>query len=125
MPVDPVVRRGGGKAIQLASGVRWERLAPETPQDVDFLHVVYEVGGASCPPDSLIRHSGREYGHVLSGRLGVTIGFETYELGPGDSVSFESSMPHRLFTIGNGPVEAIWFVVGRRGDPRIVRSRDD
>ena len=121
-PVDPVVRRGGGKAIQLASGVRWERLAPETPQDVDFLHVVYEVGGASCASDSLIRHSGREYGHVLSGRLGVTIGFETYELGPGDSVSFESSMPHRLFTIGNGPVEAIWFVVGRRGDPRIVRG---
>ena len=124
-PVDPVVRRGGGKAIQLASGVRWERLAPETPQDVDFLHVIYEVGGASCPPDSLIRHSGREYGHVLGGRLGVTIGFETYELGPGDSVSFESSMPHRLFTIGNGPVQAIWFVVGRRGDPRIVRSRHD
>lgn len=124
-PVDPVVRRGGGKAIQLASGVRWERLAPETPQDVDFLHVVYEVGGASCPPDSLIRHSGREYGHVLSGRLGVTIGFENYELGPGDSVSFESSMPHRLFTVGNGPVEAIWFVVGRRGDPRIVRSHHD
>ena len=123
--VDPVVRRGGGKAIELASGVRWERLAPETPQDVDFLHVVYEVDGASCPPDSLIRHSGREYGHVLSGRLGVTIGFETYELGPGDSVSFESSMPHRLFTIGNGPVEAIWFVVGRRGDPRIVRSHPD
>ena len=123
--VDPVVRRGGGKAIELASGVRWERLAPETPQDVDFLHVVYEVGGASCPPDSLMRHSGSEYGHVLKGQLGVTIGFETYELGPGDSVSFESSMPHRLFTIGDGPVEAIWFVVGRRGDPRIARNRQD
>lgn len=124
-PVDPVVRRGGGKAIQLASGVIWERLAPETPEDVDFLHVIYQVGGASCAPDSLMRHSGREYGHVLSGRLGVTIGFETYELGPGDSVSFDSSMPHRLFTIGDGPVQAIWFVVGRRGDPRIVRSRHE
>jgi transcriptional regulator with XRE-family HTH domain len=123
--VDPVVRRGGGKAIELASGVRWERLSPETPQDVDFLHVVYEVGGASCPPDSLMRHSGSEYGHVLKGQLGVTIGFDTYELGPGDSVSFESSMPHRLFTIGDGPVEAIWFVVGRRGDPRIARNRQD
>jgi transcriptional regulator with XRE-family HTH domain/mannose-6-phosphate isomerase-like protein (cupin superfamily) len=119
--VDPVVRRGGGKAIQLASGVRWERLTPETPQDVDFLSVVYEVGGASCPEDSLMRHSGNEYGHVMDGRLGVTIGFETYELGPGDSISFESTMPHRLFNIGEVPVRAIWFVVGRRGDPRIVR----
>jgi len=123
--VDPVVRRGGGKAIQLASGVRWERLTPQTPQDVDFLSVIYEVGGASCPEDSLMRHSGNEYGHVTQGRLGVTIGFETYELGPGDSISFESTMPHRLFNAGNEPVHAIWFVVGRRGDPRIVRNQSD
>jgi mannose-6-phosphate isomerase-like protein (cupin superfamily) len=122
-PIDPVVRAGGGQAIQLASGVRWERLTPETPQDVDFLSVVYEVGGASCTEDSLMRHSGSEYGHVTEGRLGVTIGFETYELGPGDSISFQSTMPHRLFNIGEEPVHAIWFVVGRRGDPRIVRNR--
>jgi transcriptional regulator with XRE-family HTH domain/mannose-6-phosphate isomerase-like protein (cupin superfamily) len=121
--VNPVVRRGDGKAIQLGEGVRWERLTPQTPQDVDFLSVSYPVGGASCPEDSLMRHSGNEYGHVLMGRLGVTIGFETYELGPGDSISFESTMPHRLFTVGDKPVEAIWFVVGRRGDPRIVRNQ--
>ncbi|HUA46195.1 MAG TPA: cupin domain-containing protein [Solirubrobacteraceae bacterium] len=121
---DPVVRRGAGKAIELASGVRWERLTPQTPQDVDFLNVVYEEGGESCPEDSLMRHSGSEYGHVLTGRLGVTVGFDTYELGPGDSISFESTMPHRLFNLGSEPVEAIWFVVGRRGDPRIVRNQD-
>jgi mannose-6-phosphate isomerase-like protein (cupin superfamily) len=123
--VDPVVRRGGGKAIQLASGVRWERLTPQTPQDVDFLYVVYDVGGASSPEDSLMRHSGHEYGHVLKGKLGVAIGFETYQLGPGDSISFESTMPHRLFNVGEIPVEAIWFVVGRRGDPRIVRNQSE
>jgi len=122
--LDPVVRRGDGKAIQLASGVRWERLTPQTPQDVDFLGVVYEQGGESCPEDSLMRHSGTEYGHILTGRLRVTVGFETHELGPGDSISFESTMPHRLFNLGPEPVEAIWFVVGRRGDPRIVRNQD-
>jgi transcriptional regulator with XRE-family HTH domain/mannose-6-phosphate isomerase-like protein (cupin superfamily) len=119
---DPVMRRGAGKEIQLASGVRWERLTPQTPQDVDFLFVAYDVDGESCPEDSLMRHSGYEYGHVLKGRLGVVIGFETYELGPGDSISFGSTMPHRLFTVGDEPAEAIWFVVGRRGDPRIVRN---
>lgn len=117
--VDPVVRRGTGKAIQLATGVRWERLAPPTPQDVDFLEVVYQPGSESCPPDSLMRHSGHEYGHVISGRMGVTVGFDTYELGPGDSVAFDSTMPHRLFTLGAEPVEAIWVVVGRRGDQRL------
>jgi transcriptional regulator with XRE-family HTH domain/mannose-6-phosphate isomerase-like protein (cupin superfamily) len=122
---DPVVRAGAGKTIQLAAGVQWQRLTPQSPQDVDFLEVVYEAGGESCPEDSLMRHSGYEYGHVLSGRLGVTIGFDTHELAPGDSISFDSTMPHRLFTIGREPVTAIWFVVGRRGDPRVFRTSGD
>ncbi len=117
--VEPVVRRGAGKVIQLATGVQWERLAPPTPQDVDFLEVSYQPGSESCPPDSLMRHSGHEYGHIISGRMGVTIGFDTYELGPGDSVAFDSTMPHRLFAIGDETVEAIWVVVGRRGDLRL------
>lgn len=117
--VEPVVRRGTGKVIQLATGVQWERLAPPTPQDVDFLEVSYKPGSESCPPDSLMRHSGHEYGHIIRGRMGVTIGFDTYELGPGDSVAFDSTMPHRLFAIGDETVEAIWVVVGRRGDLRL------
>jgi hypothetical protein len=28
-------------------------------------------------------------------------------------------MPHRLFAIGDETVEAIWVVVGRRGDARL------
>jgi len=122
---DPVVRTGRGKTIQLASGVQWERLTPQTPQTVDFFKVVYEVGGESCPEDSLMRHSGSEYGHVMRGHLAVTIGFDTYELGPGDSISFDSTMPHRLFNVGRDRVDAIWFVMGRRGDPRIGRGHDD
>jgi transcriptional regulator with XRE-family HTH domain/quercetin dioxygenase-like cupin family protein len=115
-----VVRSGQRNAIQLDSGVRWERLTSVTEQDVDFLYVVYEVGGASCAESSLIRHAGREYGHVVSGRLGVTVGFETHELGPGDSISFDSTTPHRLFNAGKEQAVAIWFVVGRGGDVRVT-----
>ncbi|MBV9338037.1 MAG: helix-turn-helix domain-containing protein [Solirubrobacterales bacterium] len=121
----PVVRSGAGQVIQLGSGVSWERLTPVTEHDVDFLFVVYDVGGASCPADQLMRHAGKEYGHVVKGRLGVTIGFDTYELDPGDSISFGSTMPHRLFAIGDEPAEAIWFVIGRRGDPRVSHARSD
>jgi transcriptional regulator with XRE-family HTH domain len=102
------------KGIELESGVRWERLTPTAEQDADFLYVVYEVGGASSREGTHMRHMGREYGLVLSGRLRVTIGFDDeHELGPGDSIAFESSRPHRLENIGSEPVEAIWFVVGR------------
>jgi transcriptional regulator with XRE-family HTH domain len=104
--------------INLASGVRWERLTPRSDPDVEFLHVVYPVGAESCPEDALVTHGGREYGYVTSGTLGVQVGFDEYELGPDMSIAFDSSSPHRLWTIGDEPVHAIWVVIGRAADPR-------
>ena len=106
------------RVINLASGVRWERLTPDSDRDVEFLYVVYPVGAASCPEDALMTHGGREYGYVTSGTLGVQVGFEKYELGSGGSIAFDSSSPHRLWAIGDKPVHAIWVVIGRDADPR-------
>ena len=114
-----VQRAATRTAIDLESGVRWERLTPTADPNADFLYVVYNVGGSSSRDDKFIRHSGREYGLVVSGRLEVTVGFERYELGPGDSISFDSTIPHRLRTVGDESVHGVWFVLGRRGsDPR-------
>jgi quercetin dioxygenase-like cupin family protein len=62
-----------------------------------------------------VRHNGREFGLVLSGRLGVTVGFEDYLLEPGDSIFFESTIPHRLHNEGDEVVTAVWVVLGRQG----------
>jgi transcriptional regulator with XRE-family HTH domain len=106
------------RVINLASGVRWERLTHDRDPDVEFLYVVYPVGAASCPEDALMTHGGREYGYVTSGTLGVQVGFEKYELGAGGSIAFDSSSPHRLWAIGGEPVHAVWVVIGREADPR-------
>jgi transcriptional regulator with XRE-family HTH domain len=105
---------GNRRTIHLDSNVTWQRLTAEPDHDVDFLHVTYDVGGASAPLGTLMRHPGKEYGFVISGRLGVTVGFEDYELGPGGSISFDSTVPHRLWNAGDEPVRAVWTVVGRR-----------
>jgi transcriptional regulator with XRE-family HTH domain len=112
--VDPVQRADDRKVIRLASGVVWERLTTESVPGIDFLYVTYEVGGASSPEHEFQRHGGHEWGFVISGRLGVTIGFEEHELGPGDSISIDSTVPHRLYNRGTVPVHGIWFVLGRR-----------
>jgi transcriptional regulator with XRE-family HTH domain len=101
------------KRIRLASGVVWERLTTASEAGTEFLYVIYEVGGASSPEHEFQRHGGHEWGFVLSGRLRVTIGFDDVELGPGDSISIDSSTPHRLANDGDLPVHAIWFVLGR------------
>jgi mannose-6-phosphate isomerase-like protein (cupin superfamily) len=110
----PVQRSDDRKQIRLASGVVWERLTTSSEGDIEFLKVTYEVGGASSPESEFQRHGGHEWGYVVSGLLGVTIGFHDYELGPGDSVSLDSTTPHRLYNRGTQPVHAVWFVLGRR-----------
>lgn len=118
----PLVHAEDRQAIDLDSGVRWEELTAGSEDGVDFLHATYEVGGASTPDESLMRHHGREYGYVMSGTLGIQIGFQEYELGPGDSIAFDSTRPHRLFNKGDVPVHAIWFVVGRDADGRATHG---
>src|SRR5690606_5710816 len=90
-PTSAVLRAEQRPSLRLDSGVKWERLTPEGEDAIDFLQVTYGVGTASCPPDALLRHNGREYGLVLSGRIGVTVGFDRYELGPGDSIAIDST----------------------------------
>jgi transcriptional regulator with XRE-family HTH domain len=115
-PGGPVTTPGTRSTINLETGVAWERLTAASDSLVEFVMVVYPPGAESCSADSLMRHSGKEYGYVLSGRLGVCVGFDEYELGPGMAISFDSSSPHRLWAIGESPAEAIWFVIGRQND---------
>ncbi|MGE5272871.1 MAG: helix-turn-helix domain-containing protein [Verrucomicrobiota bacterium] len=114
----PVVVPERRSVINLASGILWERLTPEREPTVEFLRVTYDVGSESCPADSLVTHSGREYAYVISGRLGVRIDFDEYCVEPGSSITFDASSPHRLWAVGDEPVVAIWVVVGRQGDGR-------
>jgi transcriptional regulator with XRE-family HTH domain len=114
-----VQREAERKRLTLESGVVWERLTPTMEPDVDFLFVTYEVGGASSAGEMFVRHSGREYGLVLEGQLRVTVGFEAHDLEPGDSIVFDSTVPHRLENTGDRPARAVWLALGRyASDPR-------
>ena len=110
-----VQRAAGRPAISLDSGVTWERLMFWADEDVEFIEATYPQGGASGPDGALVRHSGHEFGYVLSGRLRVVVGFEEFVLGPGDAISFPSSTAHRLSNDGSETARAIWVVRGRRG----------
>ncbi len=79
--------------MSIHGGIRWERLTPGPMQDFDFLELVYEPGAQSS--EHLYPHPGFEMVLVLSGRFEIQVGFERYVLDPGDSIAFDSSLPHR------------------------------
>jgi mannose-6-phosphate isomerase-like protein (cupin superfamily)/DNA-binding XRE family transcriptional regulator len=111
-PPAAVVQRGGDrKIIDLASGVRWERLTPQSEAMTDFLEVIYSPGGHSTDERRPLRHDGREYALILSGTLTANIGFESYDLAPGDSIAFDASTPHEYLNKTGEVVRAISVVV--------------
>jgi quercetin dioxygenase-like cupin family protein len=48
---------------------------------------------------------------VLSGRLDIHVGFERYELSPGDSIHFPSSMPHRYVNPTDETARAVTVIL--------------
>jgi transcriptional regulator with XRE-family HTH domain len=111
----PGIQRAGDRPEINMGGVRWERLTEKADPLVEFLRVTYKPGSESCAADSLMRHPGWEYIHVLSGHLNVQVSFDSDVLGPGDSMNFDSNVPHRLSNTSGEDCVAIWAVVGRQG----------
>jgi transcriptional regulator with XRE-family HTH domain len=111
-PVPLVQRRDSRKTLQFNSGVRWERLTAESVPGLEFLYVVYPPGAESGPPGDLQRHSGREWCYIIAGTLDIAVGFDSYQLRPGDSITYDSATPHRLENRGATAVEAVWFQLG-------------
>jgi transcriptional regulator with XRE-family HTH domain len=108
----PVVHEDERQLLRLDSGVTWERLGRLPPHTVDFLLVTYAPGGSSSSTGTLMRHAGSEYGVLLRGELVLTLAFEEMTLRAGDSISFESSTPHRYRNDGSEEAVGIWFVSG-------------
>jgi transcriptional regulator with XRE-family HTH domain len=118
-----VQRRNTRPHICLEHRVRWERLNPVPESGAEFLEVIYDVGGGSISGDQAIRHNGREYGLVLEGSLSIQVGFETYVLEAGDSIAFDSTVPHRFWNSGEVPVRAVWFELKPEWPPEVPGSR--
>jgi transcriptional regulator with XRE-family HTH domain len=100
--------------LSLEEGVTWERLAATPEKGVNFMKITYAPGATSTAGGTLVAHDAYEYGYVIKGTLEVTIGTEVFVLNPGESLGFDSSIPHVHRNIGEGDFEGIWFVHGRK-----------
>lgn len=96
--------------LEMDSGVIWEQLADSAP-DVDFIEIIYPAGSSSTNDQKMMRHAGQEYGYLLEGELEVTVGFEVFTIGPGDALSFDSSVPHLLRNRASVDARGIWCVL--------------
>ncbi len=89
-----------------ADNYSYELLAPELLQKFLKSFLV------SIEPNSDLegagyQHDGEEFHYVLKGRVRVTVGDKTYELGPGQALYFNSKQNHTLTNIGQETCELL------------------
>jgi transcriptional regulator with XRE-family HTH domain len=80
-------------------GYYYESLAyPKAEKNMEPFHVTFEVKRK----EDLIffTHQGEEFLYVLEGQLEFNYENETYSLGAGDSLYFDSSIPHAFRAVG-------------------------
>jgi transcriptional regulator with XRE-family HTH domain/quercetin dioxygenase-like cupin family protein len=99
--------------LTMDEGVTWERLAATPEHAVNFMKITYAPGAHSTVGGDLVTHDGYEYGFVLSGEVEVTVGDEVFTLHTGESLGFDSRIPHVLRNLGPDVFEGIWFVHGQ------------
>lgn len=98
--------------LHMAAGVVWERLAATPEHAVNFMKIVYAPGTTSTDNGVMSSHAGYEYGYIVLGELEVTIGDEIFSLHSGESLGFDSSIPHTFRNPGTEDMHGIWFVHG-------------
>ncbi len=104
-----VVRKNQRKRlIPRGTGIVYELLSPNMSCNIELIYNIYEEGATTGP--QLYTHKGEEVGVVLSGTMQVTIASEKYILEEGDSIYFDSNLPHCYSNIGKGRLTALWAI---------------
>ena len=92
---------------RLRAELETELASPESTEMIEAVFGRYEVGATMG--EEPYTHEGEEWGMVLTGRLKVWVGEETYFLNPGDSIAFSSTTPHRMANAADEVTEYIWI----------------
>ena len=107
---DPVVRTGDRKYMQeMEKGIQLYLLTSRDPNKQMEPLLFKLKKGASSGPRSY-KHFGQEFVLVLSGALEVKLNDIPYVLKKGDSIYFNSSVPHSFRNLGTKEAEAVWVV---------------
>jgi transcriptional regulator with XRE-family HTH domain len=105
-----VVRAGEGPEIERFPGYRFQSLAFDF-QNRLFEPLLVTLDPAKNQSIGLVRHGGQEFNLILSGRVRVVLGGNSVDLGEGDSVFFDPSIPHGQLALDEAPASFLTVIM--------------
>jgi len=112
-----VTRKGEGAPIVRRQGFIYNRLAPKFKnKTLEPFHVVIPYSEeALSQPLQMSSHAGQEMDIVIKGTMRMTVGSHTEILREGDSIYYDSSMPHSETALDGEDCEIYALVMAPRG----------
>ena len=120
-----VTRKGQGQETAKEDGIDISNLAPKFKDKLaEPYYVTYEYSASQQnKPIHLTTHSGQEFDLVLSGKLKVQVGDHIEILGEGDSIYYNSSLPHGMIAVDGKNCTFVAVVMsGDNSTETIVRN---
>lgn len=114
-----VTRRGDGQQIQKAHGMTYFNLASAFKNRIaEPLYVVSEYEEKAQNADiELTSHEGQECDIVVKGALKVQVGDHVEILHEGDSIYYDSAVPHGMIAVENADCVFYAFVMNPASEP--------
>lgn len=99
-----VVRKAERKIVREPNGpYSYELVSPDVQHRLEMIITRVKPGADPKP----LAHEGEECALVLRGHVMLTIGGVDYELNEGDSIYYNSGLPHRAKVVGNEEAEIV------------------
>ncbi|GAU78061.1 helix-turn-helix domain-containing protein [Fusibacter sp. 3D3] len=104
---NPVVKRDERKKIIIGKSSRtYEMLTPNQQGKIEFLMITLRADEEKAR--DFVTHEGEECGYVIKGKMKITVGEQTFLMDEGDSITFQSTIPHKYDNAGEGDCVSIW-----------------
>ncbi|HET8590738.1 MAG TPA: cupin domain-containing protein [Nakamurella sp.] len=107
----PVVRSDARRRLDLhnnSTGALHELLTPSLKHSLEAVWVQEPPGYNS--ESTPFQHAGEEFGLILEGQHTVWLDGIPYDLEPGDSITYASTIPHWYSNRGTTTVKAVWVI---------------
>ncbi len=99
-----VVRKDARKVIRSpGSPVSYELVSPDLRRKIEMIIVRHKPGVEY----SAMSHEGEECALVIRGRVVITVADVDYELNEGDSIYYDSGLPHKARALGDEEAEIV------------------
>ncbi len=111
MNVFTVTRKGEGVSVERRSQYKYQNLAANISHKKAEPFLVVVDPGPEETDLHLNSHPGQELDYVLEGVLKVVIDKNEITLNEGDCVYFDSSYPHAMQAVGDGPARFLAIIL--------------